>query len=161
MQRGLVVASVLVLAACQGKSKSSGLPPGGQPDRTAESDVWQMDPEAVPVGNRAPAPLHADAEDRAPPRGPLDKSSIKREVTANLDRFSACYEKRLTERPNLVGEIRVDFVIAQDGHVGSATGSGPDRELADCCARAIRTIPFPAPSAGTVSVSYPFVFKPS
>jgi hypothetical protein len=159
MQRGLVVASVLVLAAC-GKSKGE-LPSGSPVDRTTESGVWQMDPEAVPVGNRAPAPLHAAEEDRAPPKGPLDKSSIKREVTANLDRFSACYEKRLTERPNLAGEVRVDFVIAPDGHVGSATGSGPDRELADCCAHAIRTIPFPAPSSGTVSVSYPFVFKPT
>jgi len=159
MQRGLVVASVLVLAAC---SKSKGdLPASSRLDQSAESGVWQMDPEDVPIGNRAPSPLHADDETRGPPKGPLDKSSIKREVTANLDRFSACYEKRLTERPNLAGEVRVDFVIAQDGHVGSATGSGPDRELADCCARAIRTIPFPAPSAGTVSVSYPFVFKPS
>jgi len=168
MQRALAVASLLL--ACSAEKKSASVE-RSRAD-TSSADVWQMDAESIELGfnaNNAPAPGAGGSgsastppalqqDNYGPPKGPLDKAAIKREVSNQLGRISACYEKRLAEQPRLTGETRVDFVIAQDGHVASATGSGFDRDIDACCAGVIKSIVFPPPSAGTVAVSYPFRF---
>src|SRR5678815_4300914 len=153
MLRALAVASLLL--ACNKAEKSSSV--GSRADTSTET--LEMDAEEI---GRAPPPMLQQPDSySAGAKGPLDKAAIKREVGAHLDRISACYEKRLAEQPRLTGETRVDFVIAQDGHVTSATGSGFDRDVDACVAGVIKTIMFPPTAAGTVSVSYPFRFRPS
>ena len=173
MLRGLAVASVvLIVASCSGEKPTKNATPPSLTDNKVgsanpgangggESEIWVMDQQTITVTLGQPSSAHVDPYDTAPPKGPLDRVAIQRVVTANLVRISACYDKRLAERPGLRGETLVDFTIAHDGRVGSATGSGADRELADCVANVIRSIAFPAPAAGTVAVRYPFMFKPS
>ena len=94
--------------------------------------------------------------------GELDKNIIRRYIRRQLPRVRFCYEKRLLERPTLAGTLTVTFTITETGAVEDTRARGlGDQEVETCVSAAIGGIQFPKPRGGTVSVSYPFVFKPS
>jgi len=96
------------------------------------------------------------------PDGPLDKTSIRREIRAHLKPIQYCYEKQLLDRPALTGTTLVQFLIATDGHVETSVGSGFDPKVDTCVADAVKRIMFPKPDAGgTMQVNYPFTFRPA
>ena len=91
--------------------------------------------------------------------GDLDKAIIKRYIKRHVEKIAYCYEKQLLARPGIAGSIAVQFLIAPNGSVQSANGSGFDGEVASCVAGVVKSISFPAPkSGGAVQVNYPFNF---
>lgn len=89
----------------------------------------------------------------------LDKEVIRRPIRTKLPQIRACYEKALKEQPGLQGKVVVRFVIGRNGAVIEAEGTGLGA-VSSCVASVIRTIVFPSSERGTITVSYPFLFRP-
>lgn len=97
--------------------------------------------------------------------GGLSSEQIGGVIRNHHNAIRHCYEKSLQKQPNLAGKIRMKFVIGANGGVLSVSteqdslGSG---ELSGCILAKIRTWRFPKPTGGQkVTVTYPWVFKPS
>ena len=96
--------------------------------------------------------------------GALDKSLIDEVIKSNIKMLRYCYQKELTDNPELAGKIVVKFVIAKDGTVSSATtkSSTMDNAAVESCINSrFMRFQFSEPSGGgIVIVSYPFLFRP-
>ncbi|WAS92423.1 AgmX/PglI C-terminal domain-containing protein [Nannocystis punicea] len=96
--------------------------------------------------------------------GSLDKDEIRKVVKAHIQEIRACYNEGLTRKPTMAGKLTVDFEIAGGGEVSSSEiqqGSTlADAKVESCVATTVQTWKFPAPSGGSVQVSYPFEFAP-
>jgi hypothetical protein len=94
--------------------------------------------------------------------GDQDKAIIRRYLRRALPKIRYCYEKELLARPELIGDIATEFLIAADGHVTSSHAEGFDDTVASCVADVIGNIEFPrAARGGNTQVHYPFVFRPT
>jgi TonB family protein len=95
----------------------------------------------------------------------LDKEIIRRVVRQHLSEVRYCYEKALAKDPALEGRVLIRFTVGEDGHVSASElreSSLPDSQVGQCVADAIERWVFPRGACrGLVTVSYPFVFKPS
>jgi hypothetical protein len=98
-------------------------------------------------------------------QGGLDREVIRRVIISHRPQIRYCYEKQLSNTPDLVGKVLVEFVIAGDGSVSTAHVSEQtlsDAEVGKCIVSKVKTWSFPKPKGnGTVVVTYPFLFKPS
>ncbi len=169
------------LAACW----TSSAPPASPPPASAASTPTETDtpPEAPAdtvyesatgpstggggkgIGNglgasRTPPTVSVSSAPSSSTAG-LDKAVIRRVIRQHLPAVRYCYEKELITQPTLQGTVTVKFVIAADGSVASAAGSG--LPVVDACvATVVQKMVFPKPrGGGTVNVSYPFKFVPS
>ena len=78
--------------------------------------------------------------------------------------FRGCYEAGLRVNPTLEGRVTARFVIARDGSVATVQSGGadlPDPGVVSCVLRAYRSLSFPAPKDGIVTVTYPLTFTPA
>lgn len=95
--------------------------------------------------------------------GHLPAEIIQRVVRNNFGKFRFCYEGGLRGNPSLHGRVMVNFVIARDGSVSTASDGGSDLQNADvvsCVVRSFANLSFPSPEGGIVTVRYPIVFQP-
>lgn len=95
--------------------------------------------------------------------GRLPPQVIQRIVRQNFGRFRMCYEKALSQNPNLQGRVQVRFMIDRSGAVSNALNAGsslPDAAAVGCVVRGFYGLSFPKPEAGSVQVSYPIMFSP-
>ncbi len=96
--------------------------------------------------------------------GHLEPVEIQKVVRGNFDRMRACYEKGLAEDPKLEGRVSMRFVIDREGKVPAAAIGEltlPQCEVARCVRDVFKTLQFPKPEGGIVSVTYPIMFSPS
>ena len=95
--------------------------------------------------------------------GRLPPEVIQRIVRQHFGQFRLCFEAGLRSNPSLQGRVGVRFAIDRTGAVSFAADGGsdiPDQGVVQCVVNGFRTLSFPAPEGGTVSVSYPIVFSP-
>lgn len=95
--------------------------------------------------------------------GRLPPEVVQRIVRQNFGRFRMCYERGLTQNPNLSGRVVARFVIDRSGAVSTAQNGGsdlPDNSVVSCVVSAFYNLSFPPPENGIVSVSYPIAFTP-
>ena len=96
--------------------------------------------------------------------GALDKSLIDAVIKRNMNQIRYCYQRELTNNPNLSGKITVKFVIAKDGTVSSASTKSSTMgspAVESCINGRFLEFQFPEPKGGgIVIVSYPFIFSP-
>jgi len=96
--------------------------------------------------------------------GWLNKEEIRQVITEHIDEIRYCYDRELTNSPNLAGKMTVKFTITASGSVSSSDVAQPsalNSALEECVAARVRTWTFPKPSGGgVVLVTYPFTFKP-
>lgn len=93
--------------------------------------------------------------------GRIPPEIIQRVVRRRTPDLRACYTDALARRPDVRGRVSVRFVIATNGDVGAVTDGGStvnDPELVACVVRAFRSLAFPAPEAGVITVVYPLIF---
>jgi hypothetical protein len=138
------------LGNCEGPD-CRGLGPGG-PGTFARPGLADRKPTGISMRTAVPTVS-----------GRLPKEVVQRIVRQNHGRFRLCYEKGLTQNPNLTGRVAVRFLIGSDGSVANAASGGsslPNSEVATCVVRAFYGLSFPKPDAGTVSVTYPITFSP-
>ena len=90
--------------------------------------------------------------------GGLDKSIIRRYIRRRLPQIQYCYEKQLLAKPDLAGDVDVEFMINPDGSVSEVHASGVDDEVSSCVRGVIEGIAFPHNEQNT-QVHYPFTFQ--
>jgi outer membrane biosynthesis protein TonB len=96
--------------------------------------------------------------------GDLDPNMVAKEVRTRLGAIKACYERALKRNPNLSGKVVIHWTITQAGTVSGVDieqDTLGDAEVASCIKSLIARWRFPAPSGGSVDVSFPFVFQAS
>jgi TonB family protein len=95
--------------------------------------------------------------------GSLDKEAIRAVIKSHRSQLNGCYLPRLSEAPQLAGNIHVKFVISPSGGVSTASverSTVNDADLEACVVQAVAGWAFPEPKGGgIVQVKYPFIFK--
>lgn len=103
----------------------------------------------------------ADAGADAPTgEGTIDKEQVRKVVSAHAKEVRLCFEKELAANPKFHGKLVVSFVIGLKGEVQWPKVSSsdlPPSPLDDCVIKTVAKWTFPAPTGGTVAVSYPFI----
>ncbi len=96
--------------------------------------------------------------------GELDHGAIARVLQTRRPAFLSCYERELRNNPALVGTVRLQLAIAASGDVSSAQVVENNTScdgLAACLARSARSLRFPPPDDGTVTLTIPLRFTAS
>ena len=96
-------------------------------------------------------------------RGPLPPEQIKAVVLENLSVFRDCYEQARRTNARLQGKVTVKLEIDPDGIVrrsADVRSDLPDASVVACVVDAYRTLRFPKPSSGVVTVYFPLIFNP-
>jgi TonB family protein len=95
--------------------------------------------------------------------GALDQKLVDAVVKRHMNQIRYCYQRELVKDPNIAGEVVVAFEIAGDGAVSSASIASSTMGhtgVESCVTGRFQRMRFPAPSdGGTVTVTYPFVFR--
>lgn len=132
----------------------------------AEEAPKPEEPAAPPPPAPEPKPVEPGvAPTGAPTRGKLPKAVIDEKLKSAGPGIQACYERGLKAKPDLHGEVNVDFVVAPDGKVAHAGASESDNALGDdatldCILAEIRKLEFPTPQGGRVFINYPLRLEP-
>lgn len=96
--------------------------------------------------------------------GDLDPGIVAKEVRSRLGAIKACYERALKRNPNLSGKVVIHWTITAAGTVSGVDveqDTMGDAEVSSCIKSLVARWRFPAPSGGSVEVSFPFVFQAS
>ena len=128
-------------------------------------------PSAPIAPSAAPAPAPADTP---PAITPPDMSAAPAyPASALYETFSsdaarakliACYLPGKQRDPKLRGKVIVKFTINGDGTAKPVANEGSnltDDAVITCVVRAIKTLHFQKPVEGSVTVVYPFIFRPT
>jgi Ca-activated chloride channel family protein len=94
--------------------------------------------------------------------GSLPAEVIRRIAAQTAGRMRLCYERGLRSNPNLAGRVSVRFVIGSNGDVLSAMDGGSslgDSSTVACVVGVMRSVIFPQPGAGFVTVTLPITFS--
>lgn len=97
-------------------------------------------------------------------QGDLEFELISQTLNDNIGGIKFCYELGLKRNPTLSGKVEVEFTIDEDGRVSDASVKSStlkDKRVEDCIIRKLRSLKFPQPSGGKITVKYPFVFEQS
>ena len=115
---------------------------------------------SLDLGVPPPPPLPPVAAMVPDGSGHLDPDVLRRVLRVHTAAFRRCYEAGLAKNPALEGRLTLSLVIDATGAVTSAEDTPPlaDRAVAACVRRHAKTIVFPSPEGGGVSVVYPLVF---
>jgi hypothetical protein len=95
--------------------------------------------------------------------GRLPLAIIQKIVHQHFGQIRLCYVNGLRKDPTLAGRVGVRFLIDRGGAVSFVADGGsdlPDPAVISCVLSGFRTLSFPAPAQGTVSVSFQLVFSP-
>ena len=170
----LSLRSCLLAATLSGCQLFNEAPPEPPPQKLvlAPSEPAPLPPEETPPPE-SPAPT-APAEAKpvepgitqtgAPTRGKLPKSVIDEKLKSAGPPIQACYERGLKAKPDLHGDVNINFVVAPDGKVAHADVAESETALGDaatveCILAEIRKLTFPEPSGGRVFLNYPLHFE--
>jgi hypothetical protein len=167
------------IAGCGSAAPTADTPPAGGDAKAPEGGTAK-----APEGSEAKAPEGGEAkgygyefktdsvkdpkpaETSAPgtiKAGRLAPEVIQGVVRQNFGKFRACYEAGLKKDPKLAGDIKVRFVIKEDGTVTDAKDEGStlaDKDVVACVVGAVSPMTFPKPEGGIVTVVYPIKFTP-
>ena len=96
--------------------------------------------------------------------GGLDRSLIQATILRYLSQVRACYEEGLKRRPEILGQVTMNFAVNGQGGVNYSRvlrSSLGDRDVESCISMRMMTWKFPTPKGGVnVKVSYPFMLRP-
>jgi hypothetical protein len=121
----------------------------------------------VQLRQAAPDPVGTPPRVRVRPgavSGRLPAEVIQRIMRGNFDDLRRCYEAGLARDPALTGKVVLRIIIGRDGDVPHAGATEatimPDTSVTECVVKHLRTMRFPKPEGGVVTVVYPIVFAP-
>lgn len=149
-------------ATASAQATTADEPPASAP-AAASPDAEAAAPDDTPASQPAPAPASAPPKAKVTYKGSLSRAEIESTLRSVKNQVRYCYEKQLTDRPELTGKVVVHFVISGSGAVASAeTTPDPGLEtVGSCTARVVKRLTFPKPrGGGRVIVNYPYRFSP-
>lgn len=168
----LLVASLTALNACQLFEDKPAAAPVSEPAASSNTPAPLPPEEPPPPEPAAPAdPPDAKPVEPgitatgAPTRGKLPKAVIDEKLKSIGPAIQACYERGLKTKPDLRGNVSVNFVVAPDGKVAHADADQGDDAVTDsatvdCILSEIRKLEFPPPTGGRVFINYPLRLEP-
>jgi hypothetical protein len=172
MPRQLLSLSLLFTMACQLPSEQPPAAPENSPSE-ADSETAPLPPEETPPPELEPAPPPevkpvepgVTSTSGAPKRGTLPKAVIDERLKSAEPAIQGCYERGLKAKPELRGNLSINFVVAPEGKVAHAEAIEVDDALGDaatvdCIVGEIRKLRFPEPSGGRVFLNYPLKLEP-
>lgn len=170
----LFFVAALLLTGCPWLSeKPPEAPP--QPAAPTAREPAPLPPEETPAPEPEPSqatepttpkPVEPGiAPTGAPTRGTLPKDVIDQKLAEANPALRACYEQSLKTKPNLGGNVSLDFVVAPDGKVAHAAATEVEGGLEDdatitCMLNELRKLEFPKPRGGRVFINYPLKLEP-
>lgn len=95
-------------------------------------------------------------------QGTLSRGQVMGVINSKMGRIQRCFEKALTKNPSVAGRITYRWTISRSGKVTAvqeASSTLGDRTLSRCVSGVIKTMRFPKPKGGSVTVVYPFMFR--
>jgi len=97
--------------------------------------------------------------------GQLPRTVIREVIhhDQNLRRIRLCFTNGQRKKPDLCGAVSIRFVIDESGAVSTAAGGGgelTDASVVSCVVSVFRSLSFPPPEGGRVTVVYPIEFDP-
>ena len=135
----------------------------GRVHGVAELDTGGGEGRSAELGRRGQVQRRATMRRETPEiNGFLSREHIERIVRRHARGFRYCYERELSDDPELAGRISVNWTIGLDGRVASASISEntlESRSVASCVLREARRMRFDQPDGGMVVVTYPFTFR--
>lgn len=93
----------------------------------------------------------------------LPPEVVQRIMRQNFGRYRLCYEKGLSNNPNLQGHVQVSFQIGAGGDVSNVSTAGsslPDAAVTQCVKQALFGLSFPQPENGVVRARTRLSFEP-
>lgn len=96
-------------------------------------------------------------------QGTIDRAAVQRVILSHQGQIAACYERALLRDPGLAGRVVMAWSITPSGGVGNVSvgqSSLSNSAVTSCISAAIRGWRFPQPSGGSVTVTFPYVFRP-
>ena len=167
------MASLFLCAACQLLNEKPPEEPTKVvlfPSEPAPLPPEETPPPEAPEASAAPAPEPKPVEPGivdtgTPTRDTLPKAVIDEKLKSAGPGIQACYERGLKSKPDLHGDVNIDFVVAPDGKVARAAAAESDGALddpatVDCILAEIRKLEFPTPKGGRVFINYPLRLEP-
>ncbi len=170
-------AVLLCSTACFSCSQVTGNPASGPADKSpkaAETFGEPMDPaltsgtttSSPAASTQAPKTVGAAQPDSAGAVNDRGLNDYRAIITANRDKFRACYEASLKAHPGVHGTVMLKFLLAPDGSMKEAAVE-PDAseihadDLDRCLIATVKGLKFPPSKRGMEStVRYPFTFSP-
>jgi hypothetical protein len=101
-------------------------------------------------------PKASDVSGRLPPE------VVREIVRGNFEAYRKCYEAGLGRHRDLEGKVTLRFVIERDGTVSKVSlndNTLPDCAVARCIEDGFKTLRFPKPEGGIVTVTYPIMLE--
>jgi hypothetical protein len=95
--------------------------------------------------------------------GRMDPAQLRKVVKKKFSAMRACYDRDLEWDPKLQGRVEVFFEVAQDGtvpYVEVAESTLPRCDVVECVRDVFRSLKFPRPQGGIITVQYPLAFEP-
>ncbi len=103
-------------------------------------------------------------EGKVQTQGALNKDLIRQVVRRHRAQLRYCYESQLSRDPSITGKLVLHFTIDAKGNVTRVElveSSLGDENVEKCVMGRVRTWRFPEPKGGgTVTVTYPWTFRP-
>jgi hypothetical protein len=170
VRRGLAALAPLAFIGCQLlNDKPAEAPPPPRPPLEAgplpPEETPPPEEPAPPAEAAPPKPVEPGITPTgAPTRGTLPKAVIDERLESAQPEIRACYERGLKAKPDLHGNLSINFVVAPDGKVAHADAGDDalgDAATVDCILGAIRKLQFPEPKGGRVFINYPLQLSPS
>jgi hypothetical protein len=94
--------------------------------------------------------------------GSLSKGEVLAVINRHMGKIQGCYERGLTRKPTLAGRVTFNWTISPKGRVkgvrqvNSTLGDIP---VSNCISGVIKRMRFPKPRGGSVSITFPFIFR--
>jgi outer membrane biosynthesis protein TonB len=95
--------------------------------------------------------------------GGLPPEVVQRIVRQRVPSYRKCYEDGLKKRADLMGRVVVRFIIDASGDVSDPIQVGQDmgdQNVATCVGDVFKTLIFPSPGNGPMTVVFPISFAP-
>lgn len=94
-------------------------------------------------------------------QGSLSRSEVLKVLNANQRKVQRCYERALTSKPQLSGRLTFSWTIKTNGRVGDVRQSAStlgDNNVSKCIGSVIKSMRFPEPKGGPVTITFPWIF---
>jgi len=94
--------------------------------------------------------------------GSLTQGQVLQVINRHMAKIQQCYERGLTRKPTLAGQVKFDWTVTSNGSVSSlrqASSTLGDTTVTSCIAKTISGMRFPKPKGGAVKITFPFIFR--
>ncbi len=94
--------------------------------------------------------------------GSLSRGQVMAVINRHMARIQQCYERGLTRNPTLSGMVSFTWEIKSTGRVSKLRQNSStlgDIGVSNCISAVINRMKFPSPKGGSVSITFPFIFR--